>query len=439
MHESAPPSRRRQQISWCLYDFANSGYTTVILTAIFNTYFVGVVAKPLEQTQPGAATLTWTIIMAIANGVVLLAAPLLGAIADHAGIKKRLLAMTTFGCIFFTAMLSLVGPSDIVPGALLVICATVMFAAGENLIAAFLPDICPPEHMGRLSGYGWGVGYLGGLATLGLCLAYVHWAQVQGQTAADYVPVTTLIVAALFFLAAIPALLWLQENPPLTMPAAPRGLARIGFLRLRDTLGHARRHTDLFRFLVTLTVYHCGINTVIVLAAIYAQQAMGFTTADTIVLILVVNVTAAIGALVFGQAQDRFGSKRTLAVTLMLWIVAILTAYASHDRATFWLAANLVGLAMGASQSAGRAMVGQFSPAERSGEFFGLWGLAVKLAAVIGPLSYGLVTVAANGDQRRAILSTLAFFILGLLLLATVNEQRGRAAVMTTPAAPARD
>ncbi|HEU5338654.1 MAG TPA: MFS transporter, partial [Sulfuricaulis sp.] len=180
----------------------------------------------------------------------------------------------------------------------------------------------------------------------------------------------------------------------------------------------------------TLAVYYCGINAVVVLAAIYAQEIMGFSMQENIILILVVNITAAVGAFLFGLVQDRLGSVRTLGATLVIWITALVLAYFIETRAGFWVVANLVGLALGSSQSAGRALVGQFSPAARSAEFFGLWGLAGKLAAVIGPLVYGLVTYLTHGNHRQALLATSGFFVAGLLLLATVDERRGRAAAV---------
>ncbi len=421
-----PPSTRRERLAWCLFDFANSGYTTVVLTAIFNTYFVGVVAAGLEDS----ATLLWTVAMAIANALVLASAPVLGAVADYSAAKKRFLMISTAGCVLFTALLALVGPGDVALGMALVIAATVMFAAGENFIAAFLPELVEPERMGRLSGLGWTIGYLGGLLTLGLCFAYVSWAQKQGQTAADYVPVTNLIVAALFALAALPTFLWLKERAVPGRALTPGGYVRVGFARLGETLRHARHYRDLFRFLLVLTIYYAGIHTVIVLAAVYAQQAMGFSSADTLLLILVVNVTAAAGAFAFGQIQDRIGSRNAVALALLVWIAAIAIAWGATGSAAFWLAANLIGIAMGASQSAGRALVGQFAPPRRSGEFFGLWGLAVKLAAIVGPLTYGAVHYLFGGDHRNAILSTLLFFVAGLALLMTVDEKRGRAAAV---------
>jgi len=416
---------RRELFAWAMYDFANSGYTTVVLTAIFNAYFVGVIAASVNH---GGATLLWTVAMSIANGLVLLTAPVVGALADFGANKKRFLAITTLGCIGFTASLALVEPGEIVWAMTAVVAATVMFSAGENIIAAFLPEIAPQDDMGRISGYGWALGYFGGLLVLALCLAYVSWAEARGQTPSQFVPVTMLITAGMFALAALPTFIFLRERA--TRSQLPEGehYLFIGFKRVWETWKHARRYQDLFRFLLTLTVFQSGIYTVIVLAAIYAQKVMGFTTQDTVVMILVVNVTAAIGAFFFGRLQDRLGSIRTLVLVLLLWIGALVTAYASTDRATFWVVANMIGLALGSSQSASRALVGQFSPPGRSAEFFGLWGLAVKLAAIIGPLSYGVIAAITMGNHRLALLSTTAFFIVGLVLLRTVNESRGREA-----------
>lgn len=422
-----PAATRGEIFAWSMYDFANSGYTTVVLTAVFNTYFVGVIAAGTNVDHSGTATLLWTIALAIANALVIISAPILGAIADHSARKKHFLILSSLGCILFTALLSVPSPGDIALTMVLVILATFMFSTGENLIAAFLPEIAPPEQAGRISGYGWTVGYLGGMLVLGLCLWYINAAQAQGKSATDYVPVCMLIVAACFALGALPTFLWLRERAT-PSPYTPDHLIRAGFQRLKLTLSHAHRFTDLFRFLVALTIYHCGVNVVIVLAAVYAQQVMGFTTTDTIKLILVVNITAALGALVFGHAQDRFGSVPTLALTLGIWIVAIVAIYFIETRAHFWLIANLIGIALGSSQSGGRALVSKFSPPQYAAEFFGLWGLAGKLAAIIGPLSYGGIAYLSQGNHRLAVLSTLVFFVVGLITLLTINEQRGKQA-----------
>lgn len=421
---------RRELFAWAMYDFANSGYTTVVLTAIFNAYFVGVVAGGVGGFSQGTATLLWTIAMSIANVLVLVSAPVIGAIADHRAAKKPFLLTATIGCVIFTALLARAGPGDVLLAMVFVVLSNLMFATGENLIAAFLPEIAHQHGMGRISAYGWSLGYLGGLSVLAICLAYVAWAQGKGWEAPQFVPVTMLIVAAAFALAAVPTFVWLRERAtPLPLPSGERDI-RAGFRRLARTLAQTRRFRDLFRFLVTLAVYQCGINTVVVLAAVYAQQVMGFGPRETISLILVVNVTAACGAFLFGHVQDRLGSVPTLAMTLLIWIAAITLAFVTESRAGFWVVANLVGVALGSSQSSGRALIGQFSPPARTAEFFGLWGLAGKLAAVIGPLTYGLISYLTAGDHRLAILSTIFFFVAGLALLVTVDEQRGKAAAL---------
>lgn len=412
-----------------MYDFANSGYTTVVLTAIYSAYFVGVVAR-----EPGAgngtATLLWTLAMGIANFLVLASAPVLGAVADHRACKKPFLLLTTAGCVLFTALLGLAGPGDTAAAFLLVALASFMFASGENFIASFLPEIARPEDMGRISGYAWSLGYVGGLLVLSVCLAWIAWAEGQGQSAPQFVPVTLWITAGAFALATLPTFLWLRERAVSTPLPEGESYFHAGLARVRHTLSEAQRFRDLFRFLITLAVYYCGISTVVVLAAVYAQQVMSFSTQETIVLILVVNLTAAAGAFLFGHLQDRFGSLRTLAATLLLWIAALVLAYFVESRTGFWVVANLIGVALGSSQSAGRALTGQFSPPARSAEFFGLWGLAGKLAAIVGPVSYGLITWLSHGDHRLALLSTAVFFIAGLMLLLTVDEQRGRRAAL---------
>lgn len=422
-----PRADRRAILAWAMYDFANSGYTTVVLTAIYSAYFVAVIAG----SDPSSATLWWTLALGAANVLVLVTAPVLGAIADHRAWKKRFLLLTTVSCVTFTALLGFVGAGDVVAGIVLVVAATFAFSAGENLIAAFLPELVPQKEMGRISGFGWSLGYLGGLLVLGLCLVYITWAEARGQSAEDFVPVTLWITAAMFAAAAAPVFVWLPERAVTHAPAPLWSYVREGFARVRTTFEHARHYRDLFRFLLSLTVYYCGINTVVVLAAVYAQQVMGFGMHETVFLILVVNVTAAVGAFLFGYAQDRFGSVRTLAVTLMLWVVALVIAFYTETEPAFWLVANLIGLALGSSQSAGRALVGQFAPPERAAEFFGLWGLAGKLAAVVGPMSYGAITYWTAGDHRLALFATAIFFVVGLVLLLRVNENRGRAAAHT--------
>jgi UMF1 family MFS transporter len=408
-----------------MYDFANSGYTTVVITAVFNAYFVAEVAGNAPW-----ATLAWTSALAASYALIVITGPPIGAYADERSAKKRLLAITTAGCVIFTASLALVGRGDVVLACALVAASNFFFGLGENLVAAFLPEIARGEAVGRISGWGWSLGYLGGLVSLGACLAYVLAAQAADAPATSYVPVTMLIAAGIFACASLPTFAFLRERAVAITVGRSSSHLRGVYKRLKDTLGHARRHVDLWRFLACLLCYQAGIQTVVALAAIYAQQAMGFTTRDTLVLVLLVNVTAAAGAFGFGEFQDRLGHVRTIVATLAVWLLAIVLAWAAREPGLFWVAANLVGLALGASQSAGRALIAYLSPPQRTGEFFGLWGLSVKLSAIFGPMTYGLVTWITAGDQRLALLVTGLFFIAGMAIAGTIDVGRGRRAAL---------
>src|SRR5215467_2657903 len=416
-------ARPAEVIAWAMFDFANSGYTTVVITAVFNAYFVSAIAGNAPW-----ATFAWTAALSVSYGIILLTAPVVGAYADLRAAKKRLLLITTAGCVIATGLLALTGPGTLALAIALLVFSNVCYGSGENLIAAFLPELARGEALGRVSGWGWALGYLGGLITLGLCLAYVSWAQARGQPAQQFVPVTMIITAVSFALASVPTFLVLRERARPVPPVAGENLASAAFARLAHTVRQAARYRDLGRFLVCIVFYQAGIQTVIALAAIYAQQALGFTTKETITLILVVNVTAAAGAFAFGYIQDRLGHVRTIALTLWLWIATSLIAWLASGPELFWVAANLAGLCLGSSQSAGRALVGYLSPADRRAEFFGLWGLAVKLSSILGPITYGTVTWATHGNHRLAMLATGGFFAAGLVLLARIDVSRGRRA-----------
>ena len=420
--------RRHEIFAWACFDFANSGYTTVILTTVYSAYFVAVIAAGLDSDSPGSATLLWTLAIAAANLIVLLSAPVIGAIADHHGRKKPFLLVTTIVCVLATAALSQAGPEQLVLAVALLIISAVAYASGENLIAAFLPEISRPEDMGRISGYGWSFGYFGGLLTLAFCLAYISWAQKGGAEAIDYVPVTLIITAVVFALAATPTFRWLRERAQGADTEENWSYLRAGTDRVLTTLRHAAHLPDLFRFLGCLILFQAGVSTVVVVAAIYAQEVMGFDSSQLITLIMLVNLTAAAGAFIFGYAQDHWGSVPSLVVALLVWIAAIGVAlYASTD-VHIWLAGNLIGLAMGATQAGGRALIGRMTPVARNAEVFGLWGLANRAAAIIGPVSYGVITNLSKGDHQLALISTLLFFIAGLCVLVTVDEKRGMAA-----------
>tara|TARA_Y100001936_G_C16086977_1_gene682515 strand:- start:1958 stop:3262 length:1305 start_codon:yes stop_codon:yes gene_type:complete len=407
--------------SWAMFDFANSGYTTVVITTIFNVYFVSIVANNQDW-----AAFAWTATLAASYTLIIITAPIIGIYADIYAAKKRLLLFTVIGCALFTLLLSFVGTGDLWLAILFVILANFFFGTGENIIAAFLPEIANNDSFGKISGWGWGLGYIGGLVSLGCSFIYILWAESQGHQPEKFIPMTLLITALLFAISSLPTFLYLKERAQPQENIYHHNIINEVFSRLILSIKQLHNFYDLKRFLICLVFYQAGIQTVVVITAIYAQQVMSFNYNDTILLVVLVNITAALGAFIFGAIQDRIGHTQTIAIALIGWIIMILLAWGSQDRTTFWVATNIAGVSLGASQSAGRALIGYLSPALRHAEFFGLWGLAVKLSSIIGPITYGLVSWISQGDHRLAMLITSSYFIVGLLILIGVNVQRGR-------------
>lgn len=411
-----PGVGKRELWAWAMYDFANSGYTTVVLTTVFSAYFVGVVAAGRDW-----GTLAFTSALSLSYLVVMLTMPALGARADARARRRRFLFISTAGCVGGTAMLALAGPNDIAIGLLALAISNYCYCVGESLIAAFLPEIARPQALGRVSGWGWSFGYFGGMLTLGLSLLIATRAEAAGLPAQGYVPWVMLVTALVFAMAAIPSFLFLRERSVASQRPSEGLWQRLGNA-WRDT---SRNFPDFRRLLICGAFYQAGIAVVVTLAAVYASEAMGFTMAQTMMLVFTVNIAAAVGAFSFGHVQDRIGHKRALAITLVGWIVMVLVAYAAVDIWVFWLAATLAGLCMGTSQSAGRAMVGALAPPGRLAEFFSLWTFAIQLAAVVGPLFYGVVTWVSGGNHRLALLLTGSFFVVGLIVLARIDFSRG--------------
>ena len=427
-----PGVRKREVFGWAMYDFANSGYTTVVLTAVFAAYFVGAVAGGAVW-----ATFVWTLALSVSHALVMLTMPALGAWADRHGAKKRLLMLSTIGCVLATAGLASVGPGAVWLAVSLVILSNVCFALGDSLIAAFLPELARPSAMGRVSGWGWSFGYLGGMLALGLSLAYVLWAQAQGQAAAEFVPVTMLITAVIFALAASVTLSLLRERVQPNPNVDANGV-RDSLRQLRRTFNNAKRYTDYMWLLACAVAYQGGVAVTITLAAIYAEQVIGFVQQETMLLIFVLNIAAAVGAFAFGYWQDRLGHKLALGITLVGWMATCIIAALTTTKGGFWYAAAIAGFCMGSSQSSGRAMAGLFAPPAQLAEFYGLWTFATRLASIIGPLTYGAITWMTDGNQRLAIGFTAVLFLVGLVLLQPVNMARGRAAALADAPAPER-
>ena len=430
-----PPVTQREIWGWGVYDFANSPFATSILAVIFNRYFAeqlaggeeGVVLDILGATVrvPGVTFFTYT--LAAGMLVVAVLAPFLGAIADSSGSKKKFLAFFCYMGAGATAMLYFANEGQYWRGAIFFLIAQVGFAAGNIFYNAFLPEISTPKNIGWISGFGFTLGYLSGAIVLALNLAMLSYPQWLGFTDPFSPQDTFLSVAIWWAVFAVPTFLWLRERPTAISLAPGKSHLGIGIERVARTFSNIRRYRELTKFLAAFLIYNDGIQTTVVISAIFIDEVLGMSDGRIIGLFLVIQATAFVGALALGAASDRIGNKRVVVLTLVVWTGVAVWGYfigaTGNAEAEVWVMGIVVGLVLGGSQSASRALQGTFTPEANSAEFFAFYGIAGRFSSVMGPVVYG--SVYALFGPRPAILFLAVFFVVGLLILMTVDEQEG--------------
>ena len=432
-----PPYRRSVVGAWALYDFANSAFTTLVVTFVYATYFTKALALDPVTGLPDeiGGTALWSRGVTLTAVLVAVLSPFLGAYADRAGARKRLMLTTAALCIAATAGLYFPVPGQALIALGLFVVANVAFELTNVFYNAFLPEIAPPEKIGRISGYGWALGYVGGLLALVLALVLLVQPEVKpfGLSADGAIRATNLLVAGWFALFSLPALLMLPEAAVLERPRAGEVFVTAA-RELGRTFREIRRFRQAARFLLARVFYSDGLNTVFAFGGIYAAGTFGFTTADIIVFGIGLNVAAGLGAFLFGFVDDRIGGKTTVLLSLVLLSAATAVAVWAPDRAWLWVAALAIGVAAGPNQAASRSLMGRFAPPDREGEFYGFFAVTGKLAAFLGPLLLGAFTQAFH-SQRVGVATVIVFFVVGGLLLLRVDEQEGIAA-SRAPAEP---
>jgi UMF1 family MFS transporter len=414
------PVSRREILGWCMYDVADSAFTTVIVTAMFALYYGRVVVGDSQR-----ADFLWGLAASVSELAVAAVAPILGAIADFSGSRKKFLAICSATIVCFTASLYFVGPGMAMLGFFLYVVANIGFAGGGIFIDSFLPGISNESNAGRISGLKWAMGYASGLVCLVLCRPLadniVANPTPEQLSRARLIPV---IVALYYAIAVIPTFVFLRERAVAqTLPPGENYLT-VGFRRLKKTFGHIRRYSELFKLFVAFLVYNDGIVTVIYFSARYAQETIGFTPKEIAQMFIAMNVIAVMGAFSFGWVADRIGQKKTIFVSLAIWITSVTLAYFTESKNGFYGVAALAGIGMGSCQSVSRSLVALFTPKENAAEFFGLLGIAGKALAFLGPITFGTVSQ-WTGSQRPAILSVGLFFVVGMVLLSFVDERKG--------------
>lgn len=438
------PTDRKERFGWYGFDLANTSFTVLIVTALFPLYFrVLVWNETLGDAMWGFAGSITMLIIAISS-------PVLGAIADFGGTKKKFLTFYTSICIAFTAFMIIlpglrqseidlltpgVGPSPFpallgldvwVWAWIIFIIANVGFQGALPFYNAYLPEISTEENIGRVGGYGFAAGYVGAMATIIIALVVIL---------VDLPYTYAFTLSAVFFLVfAIPSILALKNRPPRVFPGEEgQSLTKLGFRRVRNTLKNIRKYNGLPLFLVAYFLFSDAITTVIYYAAIFGQAVYLFSTTMILVFFAVTQLTAIPGAFIFGVVADRIGTRKTLIITLFIWIVALAVAYlfVSFGAIVWWIVGLIAGVGMGSSQSTARSMYGQFIPEEKKSEMYGFFALTGKFAAILGPFVYASVLLLANPAglsglvaqaHLTAMLVILLFFVVSILLLLKVRQ-----------------
>ena len=396
---------KKHVISWTLFDFANSSYSAVIASVIFPVYYANVIVG----NEKGLGDLWWGRVISFSMATVAISSPFLGGIADYGGTRKRFLFVYTSLCIAAITVFSVLDKGMVIEGFIIATIANIGMEGGLVFYNSFLPKIAPRQYQGRVSAWGFGVGYAGSIISLLLAIPLIRNNQFEA---------TWLMVSVFFALCSVPAFLFLPGDTKGELSIADAGVKGLRFTI--KTLKEIWGKRELKKFLISYLIYEDGVNTVIVFSSIFAATTLGFRPQELIFLYLIVQTTALLGAFVMAKSIDYWGPKRVVMLSLVMWTFVATVAFFVQTKTQFCALASFAGLGLGTIQAATRAMYTQFIPEARGAEYFGIYSLVGKSSAIVGPLIFGLIS-SSFGSQRPAILSVAVFFLVGMIILKTVK------------------
>ena len=406
----------KQLFGWMMYDFANSAFTTIIVTVVYSVYFI----NHIVIGEAGYGEMLWGRAIGISMTLVALTAPILGAVADFSRSKKKFLFINCYLTVIFTAMLFFVKEGQVFLGMLFFIIANYGFNSANVFYDAFLPEITTSKDIGKVSGFGWALGYLGGLLSLLVSLLLIKY----------NVRYVFPMIAFHFFIFSLFTMFWLKE---VQRPSKRTNYLRTAYTRVITTVKNIRRYPQLLKYMLSYFIYNDGITTVIVFASIYGITRYVMTTKDMLIYFILAQFTSIIGSVAFGWITDKQGVKLSLSISLLIWIAVVIWAYFCKSSYEYYFVGLSAGLAIGSSQSNSRTMLSLLTPQDRQAEFFGFYTLTGRLSSIFGPILYGWIAH-VSGDIRFSLLSLVLFFVVGWILLQTVNLQSGQQeAILATP------
>ena len=411
--------------SWACYDFANSPFTTLVLTFVYATYFTQAIA-----TDPITGTVLWSRAIALSALIAGVCSPILGFFADRLGYRKNWLIFFTVMCAAATVGLYGVLPGQVTTALILIVIANTAYELAMVFYNAFLPDITPVERIGRISGYGWGLGYLGGLLVLIFVLiAFVQpdvpWfgvTKIDGQN----IRATNIVVAAWLVVFSVPFVLWVPEVKPSISHRKIHFLSSLSQLQI--TFRRILKFKEVCRFLMARFIFNNGLVTIFLFGGIYAAESFGFTLQEVLIFGIALNVTAGFGAFLMGYLDDLFGGKKTIIISLVGLILAVALAVLTSSKLMLWVSGMVIGVFSGPNQSASRSLMARLVPSDSQAQFFGFYAFSGKFTAFLGPLLFGIVTQ-WTGSQRWGLSVVLVMLFLGMLIMLPLDEHKGMARV----------
>ncbi|MCF8215714.1 MAG: MFS transporter [Chlorobium sp.] len=408
-------TEKRKVFSWLLFDFANTSFSVMMVTFAFPLYFKNVICG-----GDPSGDMLWGFGVSISMLLVAVISPVLGAASDYSGRRKRYLFFFTLLSVTATALLGFSGPGMAVAAITLFVLANMGFEGGLVFYDAWLKEIASEKSVGRVSGYGYAMGYLGSLSIL-LVMQPLLSGGIVPENAFN-VQIGFWVTALFFAFFSLPLFLVLRDDAKRKGPAISMALIARSVREVGNTVRHIMGYPDLARFLLAYFFYNDAILTIIAFSSIYAQNTLGFGTGELIIFFMLVQTTALVGSVFFGFVTDRIGPKRTIVLTLCIWFGVVFIALFAETKELFFSTGMLAGMAMGSSQAASRSMMAKLTPREHVAEFFGFYdGTFGKASAIAGPLIFGMVSVQA-ASQKAGLLSLLLFFAVGLLLMLRVRS-----------------
>ena len=431
----APEATKLQKVSWVLYDWANSGYGLIVISAVFSPYFIKQLlpavpelgndpkGEPLHGLRVGGTVLFGTtvygLLTSISMALMAVGAPVLGAVADIKGWTRRLLSVFGVAGALLTIAMIFLTPGRWLLGSVLFVLSNFCFGTSFAFSSAFLPRLTRPEKQGSLSGWGFAAGYVGGALALIIVLL-----MIMSDPGDPKYPRYGLALSGLWWLVfALPAYVFLDELPPQATVADAGPLVSAGFRRIAATLRNIRRYRMLFLFLLAFLLYNDGVETVISMAGSFGTEQLGMSDQQIIKMLLIVQFVAFGGAVLFGYLADRLGNKIVIVINLLVWVVASSLAFFVRTPGQFMWLGVLVGAVLGGVQASSRALMALLSPEHIRNEAFGFFSISGKFASIFGPLLFAGVTQ-ATGSARYGVLSVLPFLAGGLAVLLLVREPR---------------